>query len=351
MAIVEHHKQLKFPPFVWARGITASAIGREIEVSGIIPILEKDHYAAPDPLRAYMEAINRHGGAKRQGKNSPHIQFANANNIEEQLAFIKRYGPLVVSSARMEERAITPEGPFDFKLTETLIVARQNVAELETEHRIYRAALELISQLRSKVSDIATVRDCISRIVNNVSEWPKQWERERQLRTSGLGYSGEPQWNFAPENLRHMEFCMWRAMRGRSGDPLKDAFSELNPVRDGHSVICEIVNAFAPVVYPWGHSPVEAQHWDLAAGIRPVLYYMLRREYLTWTGIGICRNSDCRHVFEIERSGQEFCGEECSRLQRQREYWGTRGKKLRQRRLAKRERGGSTGRRKMRKEQ
>jgi hypothetical protein len=107
----------------------------------------------------------------------------------------------------------------------------------------------------------------------------------------------------------------------------------MHPIDAGHYSICELVNAFSSLVYPWGKTPIEAPHWDLTCGIRPVLYYILRREYLLKArSIGICRNTDCRQLFEIERFGQEFCSEECSRLLRQREYWKKRGKTLRKRR-------------------
>jgi hypothetical protein len=125
---------------------------------------------------------------------------------------------------------------------------------------------------------------------------------------------------------------MWAAERAPSGDPLRDAFGMWDPVYCGHLVTCQLLNAFTPVVYPWGNSPVEAPAWDIRGGIRPLLYYMLRKEYLGAGGIGICRNSDCRAIFELERSGQAFCGEVCSRLQRQREYWSVRGQELRKRR-------------------
>jgi hypothetical protein len=95
------------------------------------------------------------------------------------------------------------------------------------------------------------------------------------------------------------------------------------------------------------NTPVEAPGWDLTcSGIRPVLYYILRREYLHASGIGICRNIECRDLFDIQRSGQEFCGDACSRLQRQREYWQRAGKKLRKRRtrIRKSARGQQQGR-------
>jgi hypothetical protein len=138
---------------------------------------------------------------------------------------------------------------------------------------------------------------------------------------------------FRQLNLEYLLRFRYQATCESSGDRLSDLLRGADPVRAGHNVICELVNAFNPLVYPWGNAPVEAPGLDLTGGIRPVLYYMLRREYLHAGGIGICRNTECRDLFEIERSGSEFCGDVCSRLQRQREYWRNRGKKMRKRRL------------------
>lgn len=335
MTIVEHNKDRNYPPFVWAKDIQVRVVDEEFEISGVLPVGGEQAYKAPDALRAYRQAISRYGGTKRQGKNSPHVQFANADTVQKLTAFLRHYGPVLISSAREEERPVRPSGPFDFGITETVVFARQNRAELVREQLVYRSALVLVSEVqRAKECEVATVQKCISTIVGNVSEWPSQWERERRLRVSGLGFAHEPHWKFTDKNLEHLERWMWSATREPSGDALRDLFSMRNPVYDGHLVISELINAFALLVYPWGDSPVEAPSWDLAGGIRPILYYMLRREYLSGRGLSLCRNSDCRSIFEIERSGQEFCSEECSRMQRQREYWSARGKKLRKARLA-----------------
>jgi hypothetical protein len=349
MTIVEHKDKLKYPPFVWAKDIKVSIGDEEFEISGVLPVGEMQTEHAPDALRAYRQAINRYGGTKRQGTNSPHVQFANADNVQKLAAFLRCFGPILISSARSEERPVRPSGPLDFEITETVVFARQNRAELVREQQVYRCALVLVSELqRAKQSEIATIQKCISLIVGNVSEWPSQWERERRLRVSGLGFANEPHWKFTDTNLDHLELYKWSATRKPSGDSLKDLFSMRDPVHNGHLVICELINAFAPIVYPWGHSPVEAPSWDLAGGIRPILYYMLRREYLSGQGVTLCRNSECRSIFEIERSGQEFCSDGCSRLQRQREYWSARGKKLRTARLARRRNNSDS--RKVRKE-
>ena len=331
MTFVEHRIERDYPSFLWGNDIAVNVLPSELEVTAVVPILTEDQETFHDPFLSYRQAIGRFGAEKRQGKNSPHIQFANADNDQKLITFVRRFGPVVASSCRTEERAVHPEDPLDFRTSKTVLIASQDLVELKNERLAFRAALALVSELqRGEELQIPTIRACITEIVDKVSDWPRQWERERRLRETGPG-SPQPHWSFTQERLRHLQMFMYSAGREPSGDRLTDVLSGLNPVYDGHLVICEIVNAFTPLVYPWGTVPVEAPHWDLTGGIRPVLYHILRREYLQAGGVAVCRNIECREVFEIERSGQEFCSEQCSRHQRQREYWQRRGKKLRKR--------------------
>lgn len=339
MAFVERDMRQTYPAFVWAKDISVTVCGDELEVSGTLVMLEEEGRAAPDFLREYRQAISRYGGQKRQGKISPHIQFANAETDEELIKFVRRFGPVVVSSSRTEERP-TPHvidvpgvEHFEYSSNRTVLVAHQVLEELRRERRAYRVALSLVSELqREKYADTHRIAENVSEILQNISKWPDQWERERQLRASGQGYLSQPAWLFRQDNLEHLEQYEYWASREKTDDPLREALA-IDPIAAGHYSICELVNAFSSSVYPWGNTPIEAPNWDLTGGIRPVLYYILRREYLLKArSIGICRNTDCRHLFEIERFGQEFCSDECSRLQRQRDYWKKRGKKLRKRR-------------------
>ena len=332
-----------YPSFVWGTGISVRVYGDELEVSGIAAVTDEERRVAPDPFRGYLQAVTRYGGQKRQGKNSPHIQFANAETDQELVRFVQRFGPVVVSSLRTEERDSPSSvdlpglGKIEFPGTRTVLVARQDLAELRSERRAYRAALSLVGELQwGKRADVSKIQECVSAILESVSQWPAQWEREHKLRASGQGCPRQPPWLFRQDNLRHLEEYKYFACRERTDDVLREAIT-MAPLAAAHHSICELVNAFEVLVYPWGNIPVEAPDWDLTGGIRPLLYYILRREYLLKArSVDICRNTDCRHLFEIERFGQTFCGEDCSRLQRQREYWEKRGKHLRQSRFKRR---------------
>jgi biotin carboxyl carrier protein len=76
-------------------------------------------------------------------------------------------------------------------------------------------------------------------------------------------------------------------------------------------------------------------------GILSALFFMLRRDCLLDHEIRMCNQRDCGKFFKVERGGQRFCSDECSRLERQRDYWQRKGKAVRARRVASTRSGGS----------
>jgi hypothetical protein len=108
----------------------------------------------------------------------------------------------------------------------------------------------------------------------------------------------------------------------------RDTF--LLPQVDGRIVICELVNAFRSVAFPNPHE----MHGYIRFGIRPLLYNLLRRQFFNPRDLASCKNTVCRNFFSIERLGQEYCSEICSRQQRQRDYWKKKGDRLRKKKRA-----------------
>jgi hypothetical protein len=209
MMIVEHKESSKYPPFVWAKDIQVVRNDDELLVSGIEVVSDEDVQDAADLVRAYRRAISRYGGAKRQGKNSPHIQFANADDLQKLSAFVSRYGPISVGQFSKMERPKKFNDSFEFTLTETVTVAHQSLPELERERLIYRSGLMLASELhQGKKASVISIREHISNIANNISDWPAQWERERKLRSKGLGVLDSPNWNFTIQNVSYIEHWM-----------------------------------------------------------------------------------------------------------------------------------------------
>jgi len=325
-------REMTYPCFIWAKDINVRIDAQVLDVSGVKPIWPEDLGTAPDLFRSYRRDVSRfRNGQPIKGR---HWQFANAKSRHEQIQFVKQFGPVVVSSSKTENREGPPTGPFNIPTFESVVLARQNLAELEGEQRLYRSAFVLLAELRKgKQANLQTVRDTASAIADDAGAWPAQWERERKLRATGEGYLQKPDWFFGRENVEHLQALKWYMLREPSGDSLRDLVVGIAPLHAAHLILCEVINAFQLRVNLWGDTPVESPEIDLTGGIRPILYFILRREYLRAGGVGICRNTDCRAVFEIERSGQQFCSDVCSRQQRQREYWMNKGKKLRARRL------------------
>jgi hypothetical protein len=181
---------------------------------------------------------------------------------------------------------------------------------------LYHFALELVIELGKTEPDTSRIQFCIKEIADKISDWPRQWRREQRLRPVCHIH-----WRISLESIKRIQ---------QLSIAPPDLF--LSRIIDGRIVICDLLNTFRPIVFP----NVVEFHSSIRYGIRPLLYSILRREFLYSRDVAVCANSQCRDFFEIERAGQCFCSDECSRHQRQREYWKKRGKKLREKRLKKR---------------
>jgi hypothetical protein len=241
------------------------------------------------------------------------MRFANADSDDKLVAFVRRFGPVVAKSVshirpifRIElvapEKRLDPPPPFG------TLTAQQDMQELRNEHSIYHAALRLVILLKERDFEYDSARTFIRQISAHIGDWPRQWERERSQRQS------EPIWKPMTESLRRIEDL---ASAGR------DAL--LPSTLDSRIVICELLNSFRGAVFP---NPIE-MHGSIRYGIRPLLYSILKRQFLAPRDFAVCANTQCRDFFNVERGGQQFCSEDCSRRQRQRLYWKKRGKKLR----------------------
>lgn len=172
-------------------------------------------------------------------------------------------------------------------------------------------AASVKNHLDQPIYDYSSAQKLIRTIVTNIKEWPGQWEREKSLR--GV----EPRWKLRSESLKRIE-----ALSEYPPDQFAADFVY------GRIVICELLNSFPSIVFP---NPLE-MYSSIKYGIRPLLYSILRRQFINPRGFGFCANTTCRNFFNIERAGQQFCCSECSLHHRQRVYWQERGQKLRKKR-------------------
>ena len=306
------------PGFQWAEplkenGFEVKQIGPVLEISGFFPTYGHPE-ATFDLIRQYDKFSQTLAKAGQiSGARSPEISFANADTDEKLIAFVRQFGPVVakrLKDTRIIPNAKTREPEFPGRL-----IAQQDMQELKREQSVYRAALGLVDWLANDGEDTRSVDPLIELIAANIKDWPEQWKREKRLREK------EPAWRLREKSLKRIK-SLARLRRA----------PDWQAALDVRIIICELLNSFPSTVYP---NPLEF-HGDIKFGIRPLLYSLLRRQFLYPRGFSICLNTECRNFFGIERAGQQFCKTECSLRQRQRDYWKTKGKKLRKKRTAKR---------------
>jgi len=271
-------------------------VGDDLLVVGCFPKYGEGGHPA-DLLSAYRSARKA-----TIGNGSPHIRFANADSDDDLIAFVRLFGPVVARSVE-----INPEPPFN-------LTALQGMRELRNERSIYRAALSLVMSLSRPRFDYKTAQFLIRELADKLPDWHRQWERERKQ------YKAEPMWKLSAESLKRIQGL---------GSAHPDFL--LPPQIDARIVVCELLNTFPARAFP---NPLELNA-SIRYGIRPLLYALLTRETFQMHETGVCANVQCRKFFEIKRGAQRFCEPDCSRRQRQREYWMNRGKKLRTKRLRK----------------
>jgi hypothetical protein len=216
----------------------------------------------------------------------------------------------VVAKRVKDTRLIPREEDGEPKLPGWLI-AEQDMHELRREQAVYGAALSLVKWMTATNDNSQAAKQFIEIIAERVKDWPGQWDREKRLRRV------EPNWRLREASLKRIE--------GLRRHLVPDALT-------CRIVICELLNSFPSTSYP----NVSEMHSGIRFGIRPLLYSILRRQFFHPRGFSVCANSECRKFFSIERAGQTFCNAECSIRQRQRDYWQTKGKKMRKKRNSKR---------------
>jgi hypothetical protein len=309
-----------YPGFQWAepldgKELDAEPNGSDLQITGWFPVYRaKDSQC--DLIQQYEKFPKQLAiGRQRTGTQSPEMCFANAETDEKLIVFVRRFGPVVAKC--VEFIPVVPERELRKPRSIAHLIAQQDMRELRNEHAVYRAALALVMQLQTTNYDYVSAQQHMKIIAANIKEWPRQWEREKFLG------GAEPKWKLSKDSLERIT-----SLSSAPRDP------RLPAEVDGRVVLCELLNSFRSTVFP---NPLE-MHSSIKFGIRPLLYSILRQQFIYPRGFSICPNSECRNFFNIERAGQQFCSPECSLHQRQRDYWQNRGKKLRKKRADQRRR-------------
>ncbi len=318
MAIVEH-ETITIPK--WADRITVEQKGDVLLIHGegriSAPVTPEGLTSEQDLLRQYTQ-YGRLWSEKRSGKRPPHIQFANCRSDADLIAFVERFGPVYASSVMTHERLKTA-------------TAQQRMDGLRRDRTIFTGAIRIVAELGGgKKGEAPKVAEGLAEIVEGVHlPGPKEEIRTVPHFSQGWWYgtdiiplikliAQEQPWD---DRKEPMASCI-RTMQGGAAR------------RYARLALCELLNHFAPYLVPAGNRIMELPRHE-PSSILPALYFMLRQDCLRDQPITMCNQRDCGKFYAVERFGQRFCSAECSRLQRQREYWERRGRIQRQGRLAK----------------
>jgi hypothetical protein len=309
-------------PTIWASDISVEMGGGVLFVMGKWPTDNSEIQAHRDPYLQYLSSINWRVGEKRASGKSPHIRFVNAESDEKLIAFVREFGPVIASEVEIMDPNTDQRTSFAHEEAEWVIsiAAFQDPAALHRERLIYKAALQLLSELRKgrTQAQISTVRLNVSEIVDGVRHWPEQWEKERKWRAAR--FHGEPAWHFDSSRLEAL--VDWQHNVNLDSTSLFGP----DPYNSAFDILCALINSFRTKVDHISDRGVETLSWgSLWWGIRPALYLILKSEYLSRGATAKCANDRCGNFFSRERAGALYCDDDCSRQYRQRKYWAKTG--------------------------
>jgi len=302
-----------YPTLIWGNEIDVVKKGTSLAVTAGQATYKRPRRPQRDPvgmakMAAAAESIHQ------LGVDAPHARFANASSEAELIQFVRDFGPIHANSVK--EDLVRARGR---------LVAIQNMELLRAEQMVFRQCVDILAEIKKGPdADTSAAFQAVVEICFRVAKWPRQWRAEKKAREDEQTV---PIWRFTQRDFENVE--AWKAFSGPEPEWIGSQYDELDAA---NSVLCLILNAFIPHVQHWDDITVEGPHWDIRYGVRPCLYYALRNAYLGRSPLEKCQNSECQKVFVPDRAGQQFCSDVCSRLQRQRDYWKTRGSKRRQER-------------------
>lgn len=336
------HRLLLVP--TWAKRIEVSRSFTDLIVSGWdTPFRPLEREFFPD-LKDLLDGFDKGRRLSRdQSRKSPHLRFAGANTPEKQVEFVSNFGPVLASKIENPEQT-------DIKPLEPDTVAHQKLAVLNIEQRLF-------SQLFA-----------LTRIVCGLREWSKhavQLEKVYDLRHRG---TPEVEIPVTRENIARgsREFDSFLAIQGhfsaeqrveiaRVGDVLceiqdlmdsypknvlwefDDPFHWNNPwsmfckraeidinyslsiFRLANSLLCHVFHLFPPSL-DHVNGIVHEIPQIKPSGIRPILYYMLRLEYLYQRELKLCADPLCGRYFPPPRGNALYCSDTCQNNAKQRRH-------------------------------
>ena len=297
----------------------------------------------PDLLMAFESVRNAPRAASRR---PPHLRFASASTLQEQISFVRDYGPVLAHNVKGRRRG---EGT----------AACQSITVLQAEQNLFSLWVDLVGVVnllhawslrafdaREKVSQAlartgsgqplevnwtdktgwhgAVVRG--ARWMNSkvqARETRKKAEREAIVALPPLlgriraAIEAYPSLDVITPDPAH---C-WRQAWGLAPSPDEiPQYDWLTILSEANELLCRVFNQFKSHLYYGEGSAIEVPAIT-ADGIRPALYFMLRSDYLLKRPFRPCALPDCTRYFVPSRTDSMYCSESCLNKARQRAHY------------------------------
>jgi len=236
----------------------------------------------------------------------PHVSFANATTDAKLIEFVRRWGPVdgdskvIIGSSPSDKvldvvatREIRTRLSVSVRMRAMVLEVIQDLAELRREQKLFASAARLIAECQTKKPNA-------DEVFEHYSQLPESEDRKHFFRVI--------------ESVSHR------------GGSLASAACQRAQV-----ALCYLLDRFPASLQLTKRGAVELPLLE-TKGIKSILYFFLRLEYLQLgrLGLGVCRH--CDEVFAKERRGAVFCGGKCSSLYRGKEYYYEYGRARRQER-------------------
>ncbi|HQR65847.1 MAG TPA: hypothetical protein PLB02_00435 [Thermoanaerobaculia bacterium] len=337
MVYVLERKSVEPTVPIWARDIRVEPIvfrGRtflKVTGTGVFrDAIQKDEAGIDlDLLGLYLEARRR-----RDVRSAPHVVFSNCRTDEELVAFIRKFGPIWTEHTLPEDPDTAPKSPescTDPQETpqEDLPTDPESGSELpEWVHDTpidEEGTITVLQDLDSARHDRAAFSDLLRLVATLTPEEPEERRDARTGKRLVTLLRGSEVGPLLRDLKRGHGFL-------NSPDIETPSLPELSQlVREAHEMVCGEFNRIKFHLVPFLDST--KKQWRLTVlprvwshGILPALYLMLREDYIRGRRLGICGRLKCSSAFVIKRLGQRYCSDDCSRRQRQYDYYQSKGK-------------------------
>lgn len=322
--------------FLWAEQIQAVDAGEHIRIVGG----SRNNNRVKGLLSRYRPLADADVESETE---TPMMRFANASSREELLRFVADFGPVVAAEK--------PDTDHLIDAGVTFVQATQSWNDLESEHKLFQSLLGLLRIVKADngEQELRGSQLLFDEVLRGTHEWIKQCKRESSMRC--LSNLAPCAWNWTEEQQDTLDRLLGHARSGLSTDSANPQLARFlvygDPIANVNDAICDVLNAFPTYIQYLAARPnerpkvVEMPRSDLTFGIRPILYFMLRSDYLRGWEMRLCSRIGCGIWFRPTGHRPHHCSALCARRARQKKSWETKGRETRRTRIAKaRESGG-----------